>query len=87
VSAQHHRSAGRHIGNIIDEDHPEGLEVVDHEPVVHYLVVAKDRRFEDASHPVQGLYGLFDTRAEAARSCEDYFVNTHLKEPSKSFQD
>jgi hypothetical protein len=42
------------------------------------FVVAKNGRFEDAGHPVQGLNGLFDAGAETTRRCENYLVDTHV---------
>ena len=64
VGRQHERGAGRHLVDVVDEDHALGAELVDHVPVVDDLVVAVDRRLEDPDHPGQGLDGLLHPGAE-----------------------
>jgi hypothetical protein len=77
VGAQHHWRSAWYVGDVVDEDDAQGFEVINDKAIVHDLVVAKDRWFEDAGHPVEGLDGLFHTGAEAARRCKNYLVDTH----------
>ena len=46
VRAEHQRGAGRHVGQVFDEDRALGLQVVDDVGVVHDLVAHVDRRAE-----------------------------------------
>ncbi len=64
MGAQHERRTGRHIGHVVDEDHPLVLEALDDMAVVHDLVVAVHGRLEHPHHPGQGLDRLFDAGAE-----------------------
>jgi hypothetical protein len=77
VRAQQDRGSAGHVGDVINEHHAQGLEVVHHEAIVDDFVVAKDRWFEDADHPVRGLDGLFHSGAGAARRRQNYLVDTH----------
>ena len=51
VRRQHQRRAGRHVGDVVDEDHALLAEPLDDEPVVDDLVVAVHGRLERAHHP------------------------------------
>ena len=53
---------GRDLVDVVDEDHAERLEPLDHEPVVDDLVVAVHGRLEDAHHPRERLDRHLDAR-------------------------
>ena len=55
VGRQHDRPAGRHVGDVVDEDDSGPFETGHHCSVVNDLVVAVHRRFEDLHHPGQSL--------------------------------
>ena len=55
MGGQHDRPAGRHKGDVVDENDPELAEAVDHDLVVDDLVVAVDGRLEDPHHPGERL--------------------------------
>ena len=67
VRREHERRAGRHLVDVVDEDHALLPEPLDDEPVVHDLVVAVHGRLEGAHHPRQRLDRHLDAGAEAAR--------------------
>ena len=67
VRRQHYRPARRHLGDVVDEDHAECGEALHHHAVVDDLVVAVDRRLEDAHHPGERLDRHLHSGAEASR--------------------
>ena len=77
MGAQHDRRARRHNGDVVNEDDTQRLEVLDDELIVHDLVVAVDRWFEDSRHPVEGLDGLLDPSAESPGGREYDLVDFH----------
>ena len=82
VRRQHQRRARRHLGDVVDEDHTLVLEPLDHEPVVHDLVVAVDGRLERADHPCEGLDRHLHARAEAPGFGEQHLLDSALDWPS-----
>ena len=52
---------------LLDEDGALGLEIVDHEPVVHDLVAHIDRRAIERQGPLDDVDGAHHAGAEAAR--------------------
>src|SRR2546428_611931 len=66
VGRQHDGTARGHVGDVVDEHHPEVFEALDHELVVDDLVVAVHRRLEGPDHAGQGLDRHLDPGAEAA---------------------
>jgi hypothetical protein len=80
VRGEHDRRAVGHVGDVVDEHHPEGLEPVDDDLVVDDLVVAVDRRVERAHHPREGLDRHLDAGAEAPGGGEQHAVDVHLAE-------
>ncbi len=67
VRAEHQRGAGRHVGQVFDEDRALGLEVVDDIGVVHDLVAHVDRAPEFLQCAFDDLDGAIDPRAKAPR--------------------
>ena len=77
VGAQHQGGAGRDLGHVVDEDHPEGAELLDDQLVVDDLVVAVDGRLEDPDHPGERLDRLLHPGAEAPRLGQEDLVDAH----------
>ena len=84
MGRQHDRAARWDLGDVVDEHHPEVLEPVDDELVVHDLVVAVHRRFEGPDHPGQRLDGHLDAGAEAPGRGEEHGVDGHGTEATDS---
>ncbi len=82
VGAQHHRSAVGHVRDVVDKDHAERFEVLDHELVVDDFVVAVHRRLKDSRHPVERLDGLFHAGAKSPGGREHDLVHIHPHEPN-----
>ena len=78
VRAEHQRGAGRHVGQVLDEDRALGLQVVDHVGVVHDLVAHVDRRAELAQRALDDLDGPVHAGTEAARFGQHHFVDVHV---------
>ena len=77
MRGQHERRTGRHVVDVVDEDHALLAETVDDEPVVHDLVVAVHGRLEDPNHPRQRLDRHLDAGAEAPRFGEQDLLYGH----------
>jgi hypothetical protein len=77
VGAEHHRPARRHVGDVVDEHHPEVLEPLHDQPVVDDLVVAVDGRLEGADHPRERLDRHLHAGAEPPRRGEQHPVDGH----------
>src|ERR1700677_4339101 len=82
MGAQHDGRSGRHHCDVVDEDHADCSEVVDHELVVHDLVEAVDGWLEDPRHPVECLYCLLHAGTEAPWGLEHDLVNLHAIQPN-----
>jgi hypothetical protein len=80
VGRQHDRPPGRHLGDVVDEHHAQVAEAVDHQLVVHDLVVAVHGRLEGSHHPGQGLDGHLHAGAEAARGSQEHLVDGHQRQ-------
>ena len=77
VGREHERRARRDVVDVVDEDHAEAAEPVDHEAVVDDLVVAVDGRLEDPDHPRERLDRHLDPGTEAARLGEQHAFDGH----------
>ena len=77
VRRQHERCARGNGVDVVDEDHALVAEPVDHELVVHDLVVAVDGRVERLHHPRQRLDRHLDARTEPAGLGEEHAFDTH----------
>ena len=77
VGAEDERRAGRHVGEVLDEDRALLLEVVDDVGVVDDLVADVDRRAELVQRALDDLDRAIDAGAEAARLGEDDFFEHH----------
>jgi hypothetical protein len=75
VSAEDERGAGRHVGQVLDEDRALGLQVVDDVGVVHDLVAHVDRRAELHQRALDDLDRAVDTGAEATRLGEQHLFD------------
>ena len=74
VGAEDQGGAGRHLGQVFDEDGSLGLEVVDHIGVVHDLVAHVDGRAKFLDRPLDDFDGPVDARAKAARLGQNDFL-------------
>ncbi len=83
VGRQHERSAGGDVVDVVDEHHAELAEAVDHQPVVHDLVVAVDRRLEHPHHPREGLDRHLHAGAEPAGLGEQDLLHRHAIEGTR----
>ena len=77
VGRQHERSAGRHLVDVVDEDHALLAEAIDDEPVVDDLVVAVHRRVERAHHPGQRLDRHLHPGAKATGFGQEHLLDCH----------
>ncbi len=75
VRGKHERCTGRNVGGVVDEDHALFAEPLDHEPVVHDLVVAVDGRLERSHHPGECLDRHLDAGAKASRFGEQHLLD------------
>jgi hypothetical protein len=75
MGAEHQRGAGRHVGQVFDEDGALGLEVVHHIGVVHDLVAHVDGRAEAGDGALDDLDGAVDAGAEAARLGQQHVMD------------
>ena len=75
VGRQHDRRAVGHVGDVVDEDHAQRLEAIDHHLVVDDLVVAVHGRLEGPHHPRQRLDRHLHAGAEAARRRQEHLVD------------
>ena len=75
VGRQHDRRAVGHVGDVVDEDHAQRLEAIDHHLVVDDLVVAVDGRLEGPHHPRQRLDRHLHAGTEAARRRQEHLVD------------
>ena len=71
VGAEHHRRAGRHLVELVDEDRALGAQVVDDELVVDDLVPHVDRRAELREGLLDDGDRAVDAGAEAAGIGQD----------------
>ncbi len=65
VRAEHHGSAGRNLGELLDEHRALGAQGLDHGRVVHDLVAHVDRRAELLEGALDDLDGALDAGAKA----------------------
>ena len=77
MGRQHDRVAGGDVGDVVHEHHPQPLEALHDELVVHDLVVAVHRRLERPDHPGERLDGHLDAGAEPTWLGEQDAVDTH----------
>jgi len=78
VGAEHQGRAGRHLGQVFDEDRALGLQVIDDIGVVHDLVAHIDGRAELDQRPLDDLDRTIDTGAKAARLGQHDFLQLHV---------
>ncbi len=72
VGGEHHGGARGHLGDLLDEDGPAGLEVGHHVLVVHDLLAHVDRRAVQVERLLDRDHGPVDTGAVAARRGEQH---------------
>ena len=77
VSAEHEGRAGRYFLDGFHKDHAEFFESVDHQAVVHDLVVAVDWCIKHANHPGESLDGHLHACAKSAGCSEQNAINFH----------
>ena len=77
MGREHERRARPGPRDVVDEDHPELAEAVDHDLVVDDLVVAVNGRFEHPHHPRQRLDRHLHAGAEAPRRGEQHLFDVH----------
>src|SRR6266446_5317520 len=76
VRGKNYRTAGGHLGELIDEHRSESSQALHHVVIVNHLVAHVDRRTEELERPLDDVDGAIDAGTEAPRVGEQ-----HLHQP------